>query len=49
MGDWRSGSAAALHADGHWFESDIAHYKYFKKMNTYINHGKISYSKCSKT
>ena len=26
-GDQRSGSAAALHAVGHWFESDIAHYK----------------------
>ena len=26
-GDWRSGSAAALHADGRWFESDISHYK----------------------
>ena len=24
-GDQRSGSAAALHAVGHWFESDIAH------------------------
>ena len=24
-GDWRSGSAAALHADGHWFKSDISH------------------------
>ena len=32
MGDWRSGSAAALHADGHWFESDIAHYKYLKSI-----------------
>jgi len=32
LGDWRSGSAAALHADGHWFESDIAHlHKYCKK------------------
>ena len=32
MGDWRSGSAAALHADGHWFESDISHlHKYLKK------------------
>ena len=32
LGDWRSGSAAALHADGHWFKSDIAHlHKYFKK------------------
>ena len=31
QGDWRSGSAAALHADGHWFESDISHIT----MNTY--------------
>lgn len=31
QGDWRSGSAAALHADGHWFESDISHVT----MNTY--------------
>ena len=25
QGDWRSGSAAALHAVGHWFESSITH------------------------
>ena len=25
MRDWRSGSAAVLHTEGHWFESSIAH------------------------
>ena len=24
-GNWRSGSAALLHGDGHWFESGISH------------------------
>ena len=25
LGNWRSGSAAPLHGDGHWFESGISH------------------------
>ena len=36
-GDWRSGSAAALHAVGHWFKSSIAH---FFQVVAYIMKGK---------
>lgn len=27
-GDWRSGSAAVLHTEGHWFEPSIAHHSF---------------------
>ena len=32
LGDWRSGSAAALHADGRWFKSDISHLCIYNNM-----------------